>query len=395
MNEEELMLKLNEKEAPEPDFSKIRVLAIDLDNTLLDFDLCARESIQKGFEEWNLPYSEEVTDIFLRINNRLWTDIEYGRLTVEELKKIRWNQIFATLGWENLDGPAFENTFRKYLHDSHEPVEGAIEAIERLSPVYEMMIVTNGAKEQQVNRISRSGLSSRFFELLTSEEAGIKKPGPAFYEQMFERIRKRFPQIEKDEILVIGDSLHADVYGAIQSGFPVLWFQKEDIAPAEPGLADSLKSVNWTDVSRKLLSERPQTELAEKIARKAHKDQIDKAGLPYILHPQTVAASVNDPVLKAAAWMHDVIEDTDVTADDLRRAGIQDEIVDLVLTLTRTKPESYQEYLNRIKQNPKAVQVKLADLSHNSQMSRLKNPTEEDYARLQNYQNAKKFLTEE
>lgn len=133
---------------------------------------------------------------------------------------------------------------------------------------------------------------------------------------------------------------------------------------------------------------------AEEIARRAHAGQVDKAGVPYAHHPAWVAAHVEGDDAKAAAWLHDVLEDTDLTADDLRREGVPELVVRTVEVLTHAEGESYQEYLGRVARNPLAVRVKLADLAHNSDLSRIPQPTERDYARIEKYRRARIFLEE-
>ena len=94
---------------------------------------------------------------------------------------------------------------------------------------------------------------------------------------------------------------------------------------------------------------------AERIARRAHAGQVDKAGVPYAHHPAWVAARVEGDDAKAAAWLHDVLEDTSLTADDLRRAGIPEEVVHTVEVLTHAEGESYQDYLERVARPPLAA----------------------------------------
>ncbi len=128
-------------------------------------------------------------------------------------------------------------------------------------------------------------------------------------------------------------------------------------------------------------------------AAKAHEGQTDKAGKPYILHPLRVMLNVKGGIPEqCAAVLHDVIEDTDITSDTLLKLGFSKEVVDAVVLLTRSKDEDYMEYVKRLKANPIARAVKLADLSDNMDMSRIPNPTEKDLARLEKYKKAKSIL---
>lgn len=131
------------------------------------------------------------------------------------------------------------------------------------------------------------------------------------------------------------------------------------------------------------------------IAEDAHKGQVDKAGVDYIQHPLFVASLVEGELAKTVALLHDVVEDSDWTLEDLRKEGLPEEVVQAVGILTKKRNENYEEYILRVKQNPLARQVKLADLQHNSDLSRLANVTDRDRKRVAKYQKAIAFLSEE
>ena len=133
---------------------------------------------------------------------------------------------------------------------------------------------------------------------------------------------------------------------------------------------------------------------AIEIAAKAHNNQTDKAGEPYILHPLRVMLSVKGETEQCAAVLHDVLEDTDITEEYLISEGFSLEIIDALRLLTRKKEDDYMECISRLKSNRTARAVKLADLTDNMDISRIKNPTEVDYQRLEKYRKAKKLLTD-
>ena len=135
-----------------------------------------------------------------------------------------------------------------------------------------------------------------------------------------------------------------------------------------------------------------QSEKAYEIAKKAHLGQIDKAGEDYIKHPEKVASFVNSDEEKAVAYLHDVIEDTELTLEDLREYGFSEEVLEAVDVITKKKGQDYQTYLYSVKENKLARVVKLADLRHNSDLTRLINITEKDIERKEKYQKAIDFL---
>ena len=135
-----------------------------------------------------------------------------------------------------------------------------------------------------------------------------------------------------------------------------------------------------------------QSEKAYKIAKKAHLGQVDKAGEAYIKHPEKVASFVKTDEEKAVAYLHDVIEDTELTLEDLYEYGLSKEVIEAVDIITKKRGEDYQSYLNSVKNNKLARAVKLADLRHNSDLTRLTKVTEKDIKRKEKYQKAIDFL---
>jgi (p)ppGpp synthase/HD superfamily hydrolase len=135
-------------------------------------------------------------------------------------------------------------------------------------------------------------------------------------------------------------------------------------------------------------------ELAFEIAKEAHAGQTDKAGRDYILHPQQVAAMVTTDEEKAVALLHDILEDTDVTAGDLLAKGLPIAVVEAVKVLTKKDNQNYAAYLAGVKKNGLATAVKLADLKHNSDLSRLEKITRKDRDRAEKYRKAIEYLSE-
>lgn len=135
-----------------------------------------------------------------------------------------------------------------------------------------------------------------------------------------------------------------------------------------------------------------QNQKAYEIAKRAHLGQVDKAGEDYIKHPEKVASFLKTDEEKAVAYLHDVIEDTELTLEDLYEYGFSKEILEAVDVITKKRGEDYQSYLNSVKKNKLARAVKLADLRHNSDLTRLTEVTEKDIKRKEKYQKAIDFL---
>lgn len=136
-------------------------------------------------------------------------------------------------------------------------------------------------------------------------------------------------------------------------------------------------------------------ERAIEIAAAAHAGQIDKAGQPYILHPLRVMLRVSSAHERMAAVLHDVVEDTDVTLEDLVAAGFAPEVIGAVQALTKAPGESRLQAARRAAANPIAKVVKLADNAENMDLSRIAQPTEKDFARMKEYEQVRALLLAE
>jgi (p)ppGpp synthase/HD superfamily hydrolase len=133
-------------------------------------------------------------------------------------------------------------------------------------------------------------------------------------------------------------------------------------------------------------------DLAIKIAEKAHQGQFDKANQPYILHPLTVMAQMDDFESKIVAVLHDAIEDSDLTITELSQQGFPELITEAIAAITKLDGELYDDYLLRVMGNAIALKVKIADVKHNMDISRIANPTVKDFQRLEKYQKVLKQL---
>ena len=135
------------------------------------------------------------------------------------------------------------------------------------------------------------------------------------------------------------------------------------------------------------------TKKAMKIAYQAHQGQTDKTGLPYIYHPIHLAEQMQDEATTCVALLHDVVEDTDITIEQLGREGFPQEVLEAIQLMTHAPEVPYMDYVREIKKNSIAAAVKLADLRHNSDMSRLDVVDDRAIARVEKYQRARVLLT--
>lgn len=134
---------------------------------------------------------------------------------------------------------------------------------------------------------------------------------------------------------------------------------------------------------------------AKRLAVQAHQGQIDRAGLPYITHPERVVSRLTSPQAQVVGWLHDTVEDTDVTLEEIC-AQFGPETAAAVDAISRREGEAWAEYIQRVAANPLARQVKISDLIDNSNLARLPAVTKKDVKRQGKYNQAlQKLLGEE
>ena len=136
------------------------------------------------------------------------------------------------------------------------------------------------------------------------------------------------------------------------------------------------------------------TKKAMKLCFEKHKEQKDKTGLPYVFHPFYLATQMDDEYSTVCALLHDVVEDSDVTFDDLEKYGYPIEIIDALKLLTHNSDDDYFDYVRKVCTNKLALKVKIADLKHNSDLSRLDVIDEWALKRQEKYKKALKLIKE-
>ena len=137
----------------------------------------------------------------------------------------------------------------------------------------------------------------------------------------------------------------------------------------------------------------PLTKKALKLSFAAHKDQLDKSGMPYVYHPFHVAEQMETEETVVVALLHDVVEDTDYTLEDLKAMGFPDSLTEALALMTHDDSVPYLDYVAKLKGNSIARAVKLADLRHNSDISRLDKVDEKALERVEKYKKAIALLT--
>ena len=228
---------------------KLKVIFIDIDNTLLSFDRYVKQTMEEGFAHFGLKkYEPYMYDKFTQVNNSLWLQIEEGTLNFAQLSRIRWNKVFEVLGID-FDGPVFETYFRRALYDSAIPEEGAYELLDALNGDYILCAASNGPYEQQLHRLEIAGMRDAFDYVFISEKVGASKPSKDFFDYAFAELNTgREQPIRPQECLMIGDSLTSDIKGGQMYGMQTcLYRRRADLAVPDGVLvADSLAEIIQT-----------------------------------------------------------------------------------------------------------------------------------------------------
>lgn len=196
-----------------------KIVLLDLDNTIIDFNECARRSIMGIFEDLRFHYDDNVFNMFLTENVKIWKRLESGEIDKAYLRANRWNIILEKLGID-YDGTIIEERFENGVALGAYPVEGAYELLDYLYDKYDLYVVSNGLKFVQESRVKIGKYDKYFKALFLSEDIGIQKPDIRFFDYCYEKLG--FPP--KNELILIGDSLSADIKGGNDFGIDTIWF---------------------------------------------------------------------------------------------------------------------------------------------------------------------------
>ena len=196
----------------------IEFLLLDLDDTILDFHKAERVALSKTFRDFGLEPTEEVLDLYHKINKWHWEQLELGVMTRDQVLVGRFDQLFQELGME-VDAAACMKQYERNLSIGHYFLPGAEEAVKKLHETYRLFLVSNGTATVQHSRLTSAGLYPYFEQVFISQEIGYNKPDKAYFDRCFERI----PGFSPEKALMVGDSLTSDIRGGINAGVKTVW----------------------------------------------------------------------------------------------------------------------------------------------------------------------------
>lgn len=202
---------------------KYEVLLFDADETLFDFKKGENFAFLKCVDDFNLSEDKDgCIKLYKEINTFIWQEYEKGTITSKDLRVDRFRRLFKALGIER-DAKEVSDAYMRYLGMSTFLFDGAEELIRDLSKDYRLVIVTNGLKETQTNRINKSTIGKYFEAVIISDDIGIAKPNPRIFEYALDSINYK----DKSKVLMIGDSLSSDIKGGINSGIDTCLYNPE------------------------------------------------------------------------------------------------------------------------------------------------------------------------
>lgn len=196
------------------------VIIFDADETLFDFKKSEREALKNTILEFDIEYDKNYhLKVYKEINTAIWREFEDGIITQEKLKVERFRRLSNKLNFE-FDEVKFAKSYMKYLPYASFLFDDSIKLMQSLSKDYRLIIITNGLKDVQDNRIRKSIISRYLEDIVISEEVGLAKPNPKIFEHALNNIN----HAEKDKALIVGDSLTSDIQGGINFGIDTCWF---------------------------------------------------------------------------------------------------------------------------------------------------------------------------
>lgn len=197
----------------------------DLDHTIWDFDRNAEETLNELFHtyklsELGLNSCEDFISTYTENNHQLWADYHLGKITKEFLRAERFSKTFLQLGIHPDAVPhQFEDDYVNISPTKTNLFEGAESVLAYLQQKYTLHIISNGFKETTLTKMDLSGLNPYFTNVIISEDVGVNKPNPVIFEYALDKAKAL-----KEESIMIGDSLEADIYGALGFGMEAIFF---------------------------------------------------------------------------------------------------------------------------------------------------------------------------
>lgn len=214
--------KLNVDSRTEEEEEKmIKMVLWDVDGTLLDFLAAERAAIRQLFGEFGFgECSEEMLERYSEINVSFWERLERNELSKEEVLTGRFRQFFSEYDLDTACVKAFNDRYQLALGDTIVLKDECLSIIRSLRGRVRQYVVSNGTIAAQTKKLELSGIGELMDGIFLSEELGVEKPNPGFFEKVFEATGP----VSRDEVLIVGDSLTSDIRGGMNAGIMTCWY---------------------------------------------------------------------------------------------------------------------------------------------------------------------------
>lgn len=197
-----------------------KILLLDLDDTILDFQKSEKVAISLLMEKYNVNPTEELIHQYHLINKKYWELFEQGKIEKSNLLVQRFDEFFSTLGYKNIDSEQVNKDYFEILSSVPFEIDGAYEFLEEVSKKYEIYIITNGAVQVQSKRLSKVNVTKFFKKIYMSEAIGYQKPDVRYFEYVLKDLNLE----NKKDAVIIGDSISSDIQGGINIGIDTIWY---------------------------------------------------------------------------------------------------------------------------------------------------------------------------
>lgn len=202
---------------------KYKTILFDIDDTIIDFNIDQKKAFEEAFQAIGYHCDEEMYKDYTRINAGMWELLDEGKLSLQDLCVKRFEVFFKKYNIPE-EPKKFDRLLTLGFQKTGTPMKGAKEVLERLQKDFELVIATNGPKDQQYHRLDNANFSQYFSKIFVSEEVGYNKPHIKYFEKVFEEIDNK----DKSSILIVGDSISSDIRGGMNAGIDTCWFNRKN-----------------------------------------------------------------------------------------------------------------------------------------------------------------------
>ncbi len=201
---------------------KYKTILFDIDDTIIDFNIDQKKAFEEAFHSIGYHCDEEMYKDYTIINAHMWEQLNEGKLSLQELCVKRFEVFFKKYNIPE-EPKKFDRLLTLGFQKTGTPIKGAKEVLETLKQHFELVVTTNGPKDQQYHRLDNANFSQYFSKIFVSEEVGYNKPHIQYFEKVFAEIENK----DKSSILIVGDSISSDIRGGNNAGIDTCWFNRK------------------------------------------------------------------------------------------------------------------------------------------------------------------------